>query len=48
LQAAGELLADGAQPEAAMRVVQRRTLGHGQDGDVLGEPGVLQIRNPAF
>jgi hypothetical protein len=46
LQAAGELLADRVQAEAAIGVVQRRTLGEGQDGDVLGQPGVLQIKEP--
>ena len=46
LQAAAEFLADGVQPEAAIGVVQRPTLGHGQDGDMLGQPGVLQIKEP--
>jgi hypothetical protein len=36
LQAAGELLADGVHPEAAIGVVQRPTLSDGQDGDLLG------------
>jgi hypothetical protein len=46
LQAAAELLADGVQPEAAVGVVQRPTLSDGQDGDMLGQPGVLQIQEP--
>jgi hypothetical protein len=46
LQAATELLAEGVQPEAAIGVVQRPALGDREDGDMLGQPGVLQIQEP--
>jgi hypothetical protein len=46
LQAATELLAEGVQPEAAIGVVQRPALGDREDGDMLGHPGVLQIKEP--
>ena len=46
LQAAAELPADGVQPEAAIGVVQRPTLSHCHDGDMLRQPGVLQIEEP--
>ena len=46
LQAATELLADSVHPQAAIRVIQRPTLSHRHDGDMLGQPGVLQIQEP--
>ena len=46
LQAAAELLADSVHPQAAIGAVQRPTLSDGQDGDMLGQPGVLQIQEP--
>jgi hypothetical protein len=46
LQAATELLAEGIHPEVAIGVVQRPALGDREDGDMLGQPGVLQIKEP--
>ena len=44
--AAADLPADGVQPEAAIGVVQRPTLSNRHDGDMLRQPGVLQIEEP--
>ena len=46
MQAATELLAEGIHPEVAIGVVHRPALGDRKDGDMLGQPGVLHIKEP--